>query len=162
MSSQPNNADRNEDPQTSTPTQPNPTRTSFLERSPLQEAMPSIADAFLQYFVEHKQVEKNLAEADVEQVHNIESPLRETEFSYLKDLLALLQDFQNNDNAGLDRSYIDTTQSLQSLIDRCTANVAKGDALESFKLAEDLLAWLVWGAAVEKSEMRRRRTCWCI
>lgn len=114
-----------------------------MERSPLQDAIPRIADGFLQYFVEHKQVENNILEADSEQVHIIEEALRTTEFRLLIDLLALLQDFQGIVNAGQDLFYNDTTQSLQSLIDRCTAHVAERDALESFRLAENLLAWLV-------------------
>ncbi|KAF8849368.1 hypothetical protein BDZ45DRAFT_237420 [Acephala macrosclerotiorum] len=139
MPNHPGNADRNENRQASNSTQPDPTG----ECSLLQVAMPMIADAFQQYFVEHKEVGNDYAqslgglEADVEQA------LRTTEFSYLVDLLALLQDFQNNVNAGRGRSYNDTTDSLQSLIDRCTAHLARGDALESFKLAGDLLAWLV-------------------
>lgn len=136
MSNHVGNAERSENQQASNPFQPDSTR--FPDHSLLQDAMPSIVDAFQQYFVEHKEVENDYAQ----KFHGVKG-LRETELSYLVDLLTLFQDFQNKVNAGRDRSYNDTTQSLQSLIDRCTTHLARGDALESSKLALDLLAWLV-------------------
>lgn len=112
------------------------------------DSLPVLVNALQQYFETHKEVAeissavKRIGLEDNNLDHN-EKILIAMELDKIRDLLAPLKKFFENDEKGRETIVNDSGLSLQSFIDRFELHVLHRETQHCFKAAGDLRAWLV-------------------